>query len=346
MVKYCPRCGAQVPDEARFCPRCGFDFSTIQQNPQQPMVPPPTPQLMGPQPTYYKSQTQSLIDTAAKVSRYIPSLTKYGKILLLLAIIFEALTTILVTSALLKFFSQIGAPAGTFAPVVLLMISAIFYLLTPIFSAFTPGISINRFSKFIGIFTFLLLGITYIIIARQYSSSCISLPSSVTFYGVTIYTSITPGIIILIGAILTLLATFINFGPLVNPIIQIIGIILIYAYTYGGNFNFESTLWGVAIAIGLIFGIIPSFYRGNQLPMIISLGNSIALIIFTIGMIITGVSQVSASSPPSGSCGLVSASYGVFIAAGALGIITGVLGILDAVFILIYTLAYKTAPNM
>ncbi|BDC17961.1 hypothetical protein HS5_08510 [Acidianus sp. HS-5] len=137
-------------------------------------------------------------------------------------------------------------------------------------------------------------------------------------------------------------------GGFINSIIQIVGIILIYIYTVSNNFNFESMLWGIALIIALIFNMIPSFYRGNYLQMATGIGYSIAVLLFTIGMIITGASQVSAPSPSSLgiSGGIINGAYGTYIAAGAIGIIAGIIGLIDSIFILIYTLAYKAMPNL
>ena len=84
-----------------------------------------------------------------------------------------------------------------------------------------------------------------------------------------------------------------DLGQLLNSVIQILGIILIYAFTFNTNYNFESSLWGIAATIILAFNLIPFFYRGNYTAMTLALGYSSAILIFTIGLIITGSSQIS-----------------------------------------------------
>lgn len=48
-MKYCPKCGTAVPEEASFCPKCGTNFpdaaapTPLSQNYQQPSVPPCPP---------------------------------------------------------------------------------------------------------------------------------------------------------------------------------------------------------------------------------------------------------------------------------------------------------------
>ncbi|AWR98047.1 zinc-ribbon domain-containing protein [Acidianus sulfidivorans JP7] len=41
MVKYCPRCGVQNPDDAKFCYNCGYQFPEILPTPQSPSSQPP-----------------------------------------------------------------------------------------------------------------------------------------------------------------------------------------------------------------------------------------------------------------------------------------------------------------
>ncbi|MCY0883939.1 MAG: zinc ribbon domain-containing protein [Acidianus infernus] len=341
MVKYCPRCGTQVPDDARFCPKCGFDFSTLQQPSQQPTQ---SPMQQSPQqPT--QPQIHPLIDTATRVSRYIPTLTRYGKLLVILAIIFEGLTTILFTADALTSSAKYSGSATTIAIDSLLMISAIFYLIAPIFSFPVKGLEVKKLTIILGIFAFLLLAISYILIAKETSSSSIVV-RGLTIYGVPLCDNITAGIIILIGVIFIILSIFMNLGQLVNSIIQVVGIILIYAYTYYNNFNFESFLWGVAVSIVIIFNLIPYFYKGEYAKMIVSIGYSIGILIFTIGTLITGISQVSAGAPPSYSSALLHAMYGTYLTAGVLGILAGALGILDSIFMLIYAITMKSSPPM
>lgn len=49
IMKYCPKCGNAVPEEASFCPKCGTNFpdaaapTPLSQNYQQPSVPPCPP---------------------------------------------------------------------------------------------------------------------------------------------------------------------------------------------------------------------------------------------------------------------------------------------------------------
>lgn len=49
IMKYCPKCGNAVPDNASFCPKCGTNFpdaaapTPLSQNYQQPSVPPCPP---------------------------------------------------------------------------------------------------------------------------------------------------------------------------------------------------------------------------------------------------------------------------------------------------------------
>lgn len=49
IMKYCPKCGTAVPEEASFCPKCGTNFpdaaapTPLSQNYQQPSVPPCPP---------------------------------------------------------------------------------------------------------------------------------------------------------------------------------------------------------------------------------------------------------------------------------------------------------------
>lgn len=50
-MKFCPNCGAQIPDNANFCPSCGTRFGAAPQSPyqqpyQQPQYQQPAPQKM------------------------------------------------------------------------------------------------------------------------------------------------------------------------------------------------------------------------------------------------------------------------------------------------------------
>lgn len=50
-MKYCPRCGAQLPDNAMFCSACGTQFGAPQQPYQQPQY--QQPQYQQPQKMTY-----------------------------------------------------------------------------------------------------------------------------------------------------------------------------------------------------------------------------------------------------------------------------------------------------
>lgn len=52
-MKYCPNCGAQLPDNATFCSVCGARLGAPQQNYQQPYQQP-----YQQQPQYYQQQPQ------------------------------------------------------------------------------------------------------------------------------------------------------------------------------------------------------------------------------------------------------------------------------------------------
>ncbi|WP_048054766.1 hypothetical protein [Acidianus hospitalis] len=64
------------------------------------------------------------------------------------------------------------------------------------------------------------MAITYIITAREIGFNA-------SFYGVRFYSSTTTGAVMLIGIILIMLM---DLGQLLNSVIQILGIILIYAF--------------------------------------------------------------------------------------------------------------------
>ncbi|MFP3400397.1 hypothetical protein [Acidianus sp.] len=102
----------------------------------------------------------------------------------------------------------------------LLIISAIFYLIAPIFSLYSKGINISKITILLELFAFLLLAITYIITAREIGFNA-------SFYGVRFYSSTTPGVMMLIGIILIMLTMLMDLGQLLNSVIQILGIILI-----------------------------------------------------------------------------------------------------------------------
>ena len=58
-MKFCPQCGAQLPDDARFCGSCGASLDSVQEPPHpqaytQPVspTPQPQPQYSAPQPDY------------------------------------------------------------------------------------------------------------------------------------------------------------------------------------------------------------------------------------------------------------------------------------------------------
>ncbi|AEE94902.1 conserved hypothetical protein [Acidianus hospitalis W1] len=78
--------------------------------------------------------------------------------------------------------------------------------------------------------------------------------------------------------------------------------------------------------------------------MTLALGYSSAILIFTIGLIITGSSQISIPSPTPSS--ILFAVYFTLITAGSIAILTGIIGILDAIFILVYALTMKSLPPM
>ncbi|MQL55996.1 hypothetical protein [Acidianus ambivalens] len=78
--------------------------------------------------------------------------------------------------------------------------------------------------------------------------------------------------------------------------------------------------------------------------MTLALGYSSAILIFTIGLIITGSSQISIPLPTPNS--ILFAVYVTLITAGSIAILTGIIGILDAIFILVYALIMKSLPPM
>lgn len=181
------------------------------------------------------------------------------------------------------------------------------------------------------------MAITYIITAREIGFNA-------SFYGVRFYSSTAPGVVMLTGIILIMLTMLMDLGQLLNSVIQILEIILIYTFTFNTNYNFESSLWGIAATIILAFNLIPFFYRGNYTSMTLALGYSSAILIFTIGLIITGSSQISIPSPTPNS--ILFAVYFILITAGSIAILTGIIGILDAIFILVYALIMKSLPPM
>ncbi|MBQ9450388.1 MAG: zinc ribbon domain-containing protein [Bacteroidales bacterium] len=55
-MKYCPNCGAQLPDNANFCSVCGTRFGAPQQNYQQPQY--QQPQYQQPQKMTYMDRVR------------------------------------------------------------------------------------------------------------------------------------------------------------------------------------------------------------------------------------------------------------------------------------------------
>lgn len=55
-MKYCPNCGAQLPDNANFCSVCGARFGAPQQNYQQPQY--QQPQYQQPQKMTYMDRVR------------------------------------------------------------------------------------------------------------------------------------------------------------------------------------------------------------------------------------------------------------------------------------------------
>ena len=71
-MKFCPNCGAQIPDNANFCPSCGTHFGAAPQSPyQQPYQQPqyqqpyqqPAPQKM----TYMDKVRAALIGIGSAI---------------------------------------------------------------------------------------------------------------------------------------------------------------------------------------------------------------------------------------------------------------------------------------
>ena len=77
-MKYCPNCGAQLPDNANFCSNCGTRFGA----PQQPYGQQPYQQPYGQQPYQQQPQKQSIWDKARENREKSKNMSMGKKILI------------------------------------------------------------------------------------------------------------------------------------------------------------------------------------------------------------------------------------------------------------------------
>ncbi|AHC52486.1 hypothetical protein SUSAZ_04990 [Sulfolobus acidocaldarius SUSAZ] len=317
MAKNCPRCGKSVPDDARYCYSCGYYFGSVQVPKQDTPV------------------------TVSAMASYIPRLLKIGKLILGISIIFAAIAGIVFLSHLI----QLNPSGGIISGSIIGILGLIAYLISPIFSMFRADLSVNKISILTGLGFYFLIGLSSIIIS-------ISTPISFPF-------GVAGGIVVILGVILTLISGYIAEGnKLVKVILQMIGVILIYVYTYStGRFlvvNYESTLWGVAVILALVPSLVSSISEGELIavdnPMTKGevgelINNSmlgLGLLIFSIGMVLTGSVQVS--FPPSP--GLLDAVYALSITSGILAIVGGIIGLILSIFVIIYIMTNRKMPKM
>ncbi len=345
MVKYCPRCGTQNPDDARFCMKCGFDFSQL----SQPNYQPTQPNYQPTSPTQPSSQSDQL-NLNFNISKLTNLSNKYfilvGGVLTGTSFVLFALSLLMLFASP---FTQSGG-AGSYAPFDGLMVAA--FALYLVYGIFALILGIMRrlsgaMSFILGILTFLyfmLLGVGMFVLQGVSSG---------------VYKTDTDGVELILGAIFILVTMFtLRSDILTNKIVGytflLVGIILAYAGITGGLVReslFLSSLAGVMFSASFFVSNL-AIVAGILLPLVLItnlfisktiVGNSITnmllsitLLIFGIGQILLGASAIGAGLPStSGLPGILVGSFYTGYVAGIIDLIAGIFLLIVSIFFIV-----------
>ncbi|ARM76969.1 zinc-ribbon domain-containing protein [Acidianus manzaensis] len=329
MTKYCPKCGAPNPDDARFCMKCGFDFSTLQQT--QPANQPVQFNQPFNQPM---PSNQPPTINVQKFNEISPKLLLPGGLLYSIAIILISIGFILSFSiSLIKIGGKSAAVGGvSLGDYIIYLLIGLFLLMSSIKRSISGGV----------IFILSILGFLYMILLGVFNfiegSSAIGagveaviaavflLVSMFLFRSNSLYTSYTG----------------ITFG-LVAGILYFISI----SSTYGGANRFAGLLSAnsyyylgfVSMILFVITLYIKPFSRYQIISIINKLLLNITSLLFSIGVLVLGAVVISSGVPSTtGLPGYVAGGAYTLFAAGAIDIPAGILLLVTSIFILLTTI--------
>lgn len=94
-MKVCPKCGAQLDDNARFCDKCGADVNAQAAAGQGQPVPPMQP--VTPPPVYNNAQTyqQAAVDTSDHTAEFSPEDISKNKVIAMCPYLFSVIGIII-----------------------------------------------------------------------------------------------------------------------------------------------------------------------------------------------------------------------------------------------------------
>lgn len=380
MVKFCPKCGNQNPDEAVACLRCGFDFRELNQQqaqptPNQPIIQPnPSPfnNLQQPLGNQYYGYNRSI---GVTLGAYANKITFPGGILFGIAIILFSVGYILFIIA--SSGNSISAPVGVYIGALSM------YIVLGIFSIIM-FVSKNRsYGKIfvmgiIGMLYMILNAVTMFMIYSEFKSFGVSGVGYLLDSGIL---QVISAVFLLVGIILMRSMSIVtkmvgtSFG-LVSLILYYVGITTpfstlgnysnIASYSsfagilsqYQFYINYFSNLSGIFTAnseyyLGLTAGIIfvaslfiLPFSKSITLNNVVKLIQIVSLVLFSIGVLVLGASIVSGGLPnTSGETGTAVASSYISFTASVIDIVSGILLMIGSIFYMVNVIMNMVNAN-
>ena len=373
MTKYCPVCGYPNPDDAMFCAKCGYKFPQPSQQASQPYTPAqPMPSQPPAQPNYYPPpppQGPSPMDKVIDINRRL--LMPFAGLLTGLEMVLLAIGFILLFGAPFTapggaepFGGALGTFIGAFAIYVIIGLLVLVLGIKRGFSGYLPFML-----GFMTFLYFLILAVAVFLVYHQVKLGSLASNGTELVIG-----SVFLLIALLIGRPNTAAVQYYQQGPypqypsqggglpidkIIAYVFGLIATILIYVGLDGFKKGIE-LMYGISTSQLPVSDVVGASFFGSGLAVVAGILASIglmalallnrsevgrratymllelALLIFSVGQIMTGAGAIGNGLPDTtGKPGVLAGSLYTLYAGGIIDLIAGILVLLLSILLMV-----------